>query len=87
MDDQEYSSNETKKTVKTSTVQGYTRIRAEQTSLPSVYVQCKNKYHHPFSPSGNYMYHPLWQSVILHFAHRVYLCVSYDSQNKQLLFP
>jgi hypothetical protein len=24
---------------------------------------------------------------LLHFAHRVYLCVSYDSQNKQRVFP
>jgi hypothetical protein len=36
--------------------------------------------------SGNYMCHLLYQSVALHFAHRVYLWVSYVSQNEQPLF-
>jgi hypothetical protein len=35
---------------------------------------------------GNYMLHLISQSVTLHFAHRVYSCVSYDSQIKQRLF-
>jgi hypothetical protein len=34
-------------------------------------------------PSGNYMYH----SIALHLVHIMYLCVSYDSQCKQRLFP
>jgi hypothetical protein len=38
-------------------------------------------------PSGNYIYHMLEQSIILHFPHRVCLWVSYDSQCKQRLFP
>jgi hypothetical protein len=41
----------------------------------------------PLKPSGHYMYHLLWHTKILHSAHRVYLCVSYGSHNKQRLFP
>jgi hypothetical protein len=37
-------------------------------------------------PRGNYMYHLLLKSVTLHFTHRVYLRVSYDTQVKQRLF-
>jgi hypothetical protein len=37
--------------------------------------------------SGNCIYHLLQQSVTLHYVHTVYLCVSYDSHNKQRLFP
>jgi hypothetical protein len=44
-------------------------------------------YINPLKPSGNCMYHLLKQSVTLHFAHRVYLCVFYNSHNKQQLFP
>jgi hypothetical protein len=36
-------------------------------------------------PSGNYMSHLLYQSISLHFLFS--LCVSYDSQYKQRLFP
>jgi hypothetical protein len=35
-------------------------------------------------PSGYYMYN---HTKTPHFAHRVYLCVPYDSHNKQRLFP
>jgi hypothetical protein len=31
--------------------------------------------------SGNYMYHLFQQSVTLLYAHTLYLCVSFDSQN------
>jgi hypothetical protein len=41
----------------------------------------------PLKPSGNYLYRLLYNSIILHFAHIVYLWVSYDYQNKQRLFP
>jgi hypothetical protein len=44
---------------------------------------------HQFNPlkcSGYYMYHPGKHSKALHFAHKVYLCVSYGSHNKQRLF-
>jgi hypothetical protein len=37
-------------------------------------------------PNSNYMCH-LPRLVKLHFAHRVYLWVSYDSHRKQRLFP
>jgi hypothetical protein len=36
--------------------------------------------------SGSYMCRLLLHSINLHFAHRVYLWVSYDSQDKQRLF-
>jgi hypothetical protein len=39
-----------------------------------------------FRHSGNYTYHLVLQSITLHFAHRAYLWVSYDSQNKKLFF-
>jgi hypothetical protein len=37
--------------------------------------------------NGKHMYHPLQYTKILHSAHKVYLCVLYDSHNKQRLFP
>jgi peptidyl-tRNA hydrolase len=40
----------------------------------------------PLKTSGNYMYHLLVRSITLHFTHRVYVWVSYVSQNKQRLF-
>jgi hypothetical protein len=36
--------------------------------------------------SGYYMYHLLWDTKSLPSAHKVYLCVSCDTHNKQL-FP
>jgi hypothetical protein len=41
----------------------------------------------PLKPSGNYMYHLLWQSVILSFANKMYVSVQCHSQNKQRLLP
>jgi hypothetical protein len=40
----------------------------------------------PAKHSGNYMYHMLKHSITLAFAYRVYLCVSYASQNEQRFF-
>jgi hypothetical protein len=37
--------------------------------------------------SGYYMYHMLKRTKTLHSAQPVYLCVPYDSHNKQKLFP
>jgi hypothetical protein len=37
-------------------------------------------------PSGNSMYHLLYHSLTPRFVHGVYLCVSYNSHNKQRLF-
>jgi len=40
----------------------------------------------PLEHSGNYTYHVLTDSQTLHFIHTVYLCVQYDSHNKQQSF-
>jgi hypothetical protein len=48
-----------------------------------------DKYIIPFNSlqtSGNHMYHMLYPSLDLHFAHRVYLCFSYYARNKQQFF-
>ena len=41
----------------------------------------------PLKPSGQYMYHQVYHSAILHSAHTLCLCVLCGSQNKQPLFP
>jgi hypothetical protein len=41
----------------------------------------------PLEPSGYYTYHLLQHTKTLHSAHTVYLCVPYNSHNKQRLFP
>jgi hypothetical protein len=38
-------------------------------------------------PNGKYMYHLLHQSIILRFAHKACLSISYEFQSKQRLFP
>jgi hypothetical protein len=40
----------------------------------------------PLKGSYNYMYQPIYHSVTQHFTKRVYLCVSYDSENELRLF-
>jgi hypothetical protein len=43
--------------------------------------------YNPLKPSSDYTYHLIPRTATLHFTHRVYLRVSYDSHNKQRLFP
>jgi hypothetical protein len=53
-------------------------------------VRCASLSLRSFNPpqhSGNYMYHILEHLKPMHSAHTVYLCVLYDSHNKQRLFP